>query len=300
MSPPCKLSFSPSSWGSPMCRENRGGNWGSNWLVATIGRASGSSWMEKQSSEPKAWSSCQVTVLTESPAIWGALAASAKLITPTSSTWRPLDDPITFGWRCRTGHRSPGWVFGRSALKKHKCDACHRVLVRDAPSEVMAIRLEPMETANHSSEVQEKLLSFVSSSTRGSLFPLRNSSATHTKTRVTSTETSWETVTRFMPCLAVLTPRSVPDSRLASRRRGRGGSDTDVHAGHRLSGRSWRPWLTLSSMRLQRTSYARDLDSTAHCKRKMVVGAGCSRNHNSDKREKADWTKEVNELLSAW
>ena len=60
----------------------------------------------------------------------------------------------------------------RSALKKHKCDACHSQLVCDVPSEVIAIRLESMETKDHSNEAQEALRSFCDILNRGKLiFP---------------------------------------------------------------------------------------------------------------------------------
>ena len=69
----------------------------------------------------------------------------------------------------------------RSALKKHKCDACHSQLMCDVPSEVTAIRLEPMETKEHSNEAQEELRSFCDILNRGKLIFLPDTALFLTK-----------------------------------------------------------------------------------------------------------------------
>ena len=57
----------------------------------------------------------------------------------------------------------------RSALKKHKCDACHSQLVCYTPAKVTAIELEQAETVAHSSETQMALRFFIELLNRGRL-----------------------------------------------------------------------------------------------------------------------------------
>ena len=85
-----------------------------------------------------------------------------------------LDGPLELGDGAEQAIGHLAGYLARSALRKHKCDACHAQLVCDmgATTKVTAVNIEEDEEARQSTEVRKSLRSFCELLNRGKLiFP---------------------------------------------------------------------------------------------------------------------------------